>query len=609
MTRVSSRVLLWAGVEVEIRVGEGDDAPSAWMTAEVLSVLVDGQFQVGIVLPDGSDKWEDWFSWQEEDVEWRRIPPDPNEPWQRHLRAREGYARPEDVAASYSRLAQSVSCMRKTNGDAEDELDGWHIKYKVRKGGGYKVGDVYIIDPLDGEAYQSMVGVRRKLGLVADKVSGGEGDGGSPRKQAARGGGGMEAGVRVGAVAGTRGATRVDKPPPPPDGWQWPFEGERIDVEVQADESEAAAWVPAEVLVVLVDGQFQARITLADGSDEWDDWFSWQEEGTDWRRPPKPSRRAYVELPPGWSEIDHVAKARRYQTYKGPNGEKAVSRASAWRMHDERFGGGGGAEAVADEPQAAKEEGPPAKKAKKKETKQAEGEAPAEAALPAEGAPSKQGKKRKRAQAEAAEAEQPPPAAASTASADGHVDGAAAKARAKKAKVWPRVPLNGPSLGHDGVALATGVMVEVVLTEEGLAGSRFVADVLELRGRGAKREAHVQYHSLYDDAEDDGGEGGGAEGGAEDGGGDILLREWVSVSSLASPPPPPPPNWQRTLKTGDECDALHEGGWWPATVVSKLPGSAKNKEPPKFVIEATGYGVQRTVGALELRPTAEVAAA
>ena len=35
---------------------------------------------------------------------------------------------------------------------------------------------------------------------------------------------------------------------------------------------------------VLVDGQFEARIMLPDGSDQWEDWFSWQEEGTDWRR-------------------------------------------------------------------------------------------------------------------------------------------------------------------------------------------------------------------------------------------------------------------------------------------------------------------------------------
>ena len=66
--------------------------------------------------------------------------------------------RPEDAGASYGRLADLVSSMRKAGRGAEDELDGWLVKYKPRKSGGNcKVGDVCIIDPLDGEAFQSMV--------------------------------------------------------------------------------------------------------------------------------------------------------------------------------------------------------------------------------------------------------------------------------------------------------------------------------------------------------------------------------------------------------------------------------------------------------------------
>ena len=72
--------------------------------------------------------------------------------------------------------------------------------------------------------------------------------------------------------------------PPPPAGWAWPTEGERIEVEVEGSDESPATWVPSRVLQVLVDGQFQARIELPDGSDAWDDWFSWQDEGTDWRR-------------------------------------------------------------------------------------------------------------------------------------------------------------------------------------------------------------------------------------------------------------------------------------------------------------------------------------
>ena len=72
----------------------------------------------------------------------------------------------------------------------------------------------------------------------------------------------------------------------------WPYEGERIEVEVQASDDAPPVWVASEVRMVLVDGQFQARIVLPDGSDRWEDWFSWQDEGTDWRR------REHAKAPP-----------------------------------------------------------------------------------------------------------------------------------------------------------------------------------------------------------------------------------------------------------------------------------------------------------------------
>ncbi|KOO53197.1 myb domain-containing protein, partial [Chrysochromulina tobinii] len=94
-----------------------------------------------------------------------------------------------------------------------------------------------------------------------------------------------------------------DEPPVPdasvpPNGWKWLHEGETIEVEVAASEDAPAVWVTAEVLTVRIDGSFQARIVLPDGSDQWDDWFSWQEEGSDWRRRAKrvlalPSARKY----------------------------------------------------------------------------------------------------------------------------------------------------------------------------------------------------------------------------------------------------------------------------------------------------------------------------
>lgn len=73
-------------------------------------------------------------------------------------------------------------------------------------------------------------------------------------------------------------------PPPPPIGWQWPKEGERLEVEVEADG--IALWCRAVVTAVLVDGWFSCRISdrRGDGLD-WIDWFTWQEEDADWRRP------------------------------------------------------------------------------------------------------------------------------------------------------------------------------------------------------------------------------------------------------------------------------------------------------------------------------------
>ena len=38
-------------------------------------------------------------------------------------------------------------------------------------------------------------------------------------------------------------------------------------------------------------------------------------------------------LPPGWVEVRHEGKARAYSTYLGPGGERAPSRAVAWRIH------------------------------------------------------------------------------------------------------------------------------------------------------------------------------------------------------------------------------------------------------------------------------------
>ena len=69
----------------------------------------------------------------------------------------------------------------------------------------------------------------------------------------------------------------------PPAHWVWPYEGERLEVEAEVAEG-VNKWVTAQVVVVLTDGLFQARI---DAPEPFEDWFKWREEGTDWRRPPE----------------------------------------------------------------------------------------------------------------------------------------------------------------------------------------------------------------------------------------------------------------------------------------------------------------------------------
>ena len=73
----------------------------------------------------------------------------------------------------------------------------------------------------------------------------------------------------------------------PPESWEFPKEGDAIEVEVEGDGA-VTNWEKAQVVELAPwNGSFKARIKTKD--DSWDDWFTWREEGTDWRR--KSSRR------------------------------------------------------------------------------------------------------------------------------------------------------------------------------------------------------------------------------------------------------------------------------------------------------------------------------
>ena len=69
---------------------------------------------------------------------------------------------------------------------------------------------------------------------------------------------------------------------PPPEDWRWPHEHMKIEVEIEGPDGELK-WVPATVGSVHLDSLFSAEIQ-GDEKDTWVDWFTWEEEGTDWRR-------------------------------------------------------------------------------------------------------------------------------------------------------------------------------------------------------------------------------------------------------------------------------------------------------------------------------------
>ncbi|EOD25865.1 hypothetical protein EMIHUDRAFT_206065 [Emiliania huxleyi CCMP1516] len=93
-------------------------------------------------------------------------------------------------------------------------------------------------------------------------------------------------------------------------------------VEVEEEEGQPAAWLRATVTAVLEDGWFQALVRTPSDEAGWHDWFSWREEGTDWRRAAEPAapssqRGGAIEAAPAgpapWSraEEQHLSEAIR----------------------------------------------------------------------------------------------------------------------------------------------------------------------------------------------------------------------------------------------------------------------------------------------------------
>ena len=195
-------------IEVEVQLDEA--APAQWVTANVVAVLVDSNFSARIVPPDGSDPWNDWFTWQEEGRDWGRYRvKDRTISWCTPLHL-------ENLNAAEREYATAMATKEQATATSQPS-----------------------------PTWDSPVSTRTCA---------------QPLRYA------------------------LPSPPPPPMGWVWPSEGDPIEVEVQLDEAAPAQWVTANVVAVLVDSNFSARIVPPDGSDPWNDWFTWQEEGRDWRR-------------------------------------------------------------------------------------------------------------------------------------------------------------------------------------------------------------------------------------------------------------------------------------------------------------------------------------
>ena len=154
-------------------------------------------------------------------------------------------------------------------------------------------------------AVQAAVGYARVMAGLPSQPPDGGGSGGGSRKRARE--------EPASAPSPGVGAPALWQNPPPPE-WEWMIDGERLEVEAEVAPGDVR-WVESQVLQVraprhsdtcacawyaqppgspvshmdgsrcaqvLVDGSFQALVQVP--QDPFEDWFTWEEEGKDWRR-------------------------------------------------------------------------------------------------------------------------------------------------------------------------------------------------------------------------------------------------------------------------------------------------------------------------------------
>ena len=282
---------------------------------------------------------------------------------------------------------------------------------------------------------------------------------------------------------------------PPPDDWLWPMDGQRIEVEieVEVDGEASARWVPATVMSVHLNSLFSADIQSPDG-EVWTDWFTWEDEGSDWRR---------TDASQGFRVKDFAmlaakAKATKAKAPKAPKAPKvkaeidAMSPNSEARAAAKEAAAAARAEEKANE-KAAKAEAKAAEKAAAAEAKAADKAATAEARAEAKAAAAEARAEAKAAEAEAkAEAKAAEKAAAAEARANERAAAAEAKAAEKaaaaEAKAAERALAKEEAAVERAAAKEEAATARVIAREE----AKVARAEAKVAAKEAAKEAKVQ---------------------------------------------------------------------------------------------------------------------
>ena len=635
-------------IEVEVRVAE--EAPPVWLTAVVTVVLVDGWFAAKICLPDSADEWEDWFSWEEENTDWRRLPeelPPPPPPEEEEEGPVEDDGRPlplvddfikvhgakdtyhvQQTASAITPEFQLISTRTgKMRFEGLLERDSGELAAAGEEGGApppkrkkttSNLAWRPVAKPKRWTAGAPAGKGRRSGSYVADlelPATDGPSPEGAKELYAA-----LSASVDALKALKEDGARQVH-------GWEVrvkvrPGKGGKQSADVRVvDPADGVAFTsmlalkrklglaaePAasgEGSTSLSSKHIQAATAPVDEGprkppppppDEW----AWPHEGqkieVDVEGIGWVTATVTAVLEDSWFSAEIILPDDSWTDWFTWQEE-----GSDWRRkksHKKKPAPTGDGKPAAEESKVVGGGGKAASKRKRSEG----------------GDEGKAASKRPKAggggdgTAPPPAAEPPPLSSPKSKAMPTSSQIRAAKAKAALAATSARARAKNEPMTAGGVCVET--VVEVVQWEVGLVGSRYQGVVLEVRRDASKRkvgeagatpdEALVEYDALYDDPVE--GEGGLADGvpaptGAN---GEPLLREWVPVSALRPPPTPPDADWHESLAADSEVSVLHDGGWWDARVVKKTSGRGAGA---KFEIAAVGYDVKRIVDVSVMRP-------